>query len=240
MHTQPGLNSERPKLRSARGGQRSLLAMAALVGVLGMAAGLTTVQATELTDDLDSIQNFPTVSFDASSGLVSAGGATVEMLAQETLIAPLNTSVPQESRFTVTVEPGTYKMADGNVKNVTAAAWECRGYQDNPHHSKGAPGVIAKARLFCTGQSGTIPISVHQILGRTSTNSISTLRAVKTSTYTQGVVVNSTAPTVWYVPRTGPGATRGAYFRASHAGQSAPPLITFYTKGAASQFIWVP
>lgn len=107
MHTQPGLNSERPKLRSARGGQRSLLAMAALVGVLGMAAGLTTVQATELTDDLDSIQNFPTVSFDASSGLVSAGGATVEMLAQETLIAPLNTSVPQESRFTVTVEPGT-------------------------------------------------------------------------------------------------------------------------------------
>lgn len=211
----------------------------AAIGILFMAAGETAVQATELADSVDAIKDFPTVSFDVSAGLASADGATVEMLTRETLLAPLNTSAPQESRFTVSVEPGTYRMADGRVQSVTAAAWECIGYQDNPHYSTGAPGVIAKARLYCTGQTGTIPISVHQILGRTTTNSISTLQIVKTSTYTQGVVVNSAAPRVWYVPRTGSGAPRGAYFRASHAGQSAPPLITFYTRGAASQFIWV-
>lgn len=132
-------------------------------------------------------------------------------------------------------------MADGRVISYdTARTSNCVGKQDDPHYSSGARGVIAKARVSCTGPYGTIPIMIQSYLGRTNKNSIKTLVVVKESEYTQGVVTNS-GPTTWYVPKLGEqGAPRGAYFRASHAGQSAPPLKTFYTKGAGSNFKWVP
>jgi hypothetical protein len=141
---------------------------------------------------------------------------------------------------TFTVGPGTYKDAAGKVLVLKdGATWTCVGVTDDPHYSKGAEGVIAKTRLACGGPAGTIPIEVQSLLGRTTKNSISSLKIVKESNYVQYVVSNGSYKT-WYVPETGKkGSTRGAYFRASNVGRSAPPLKTFSTTPGASNFKYV-
>lgn len=147
-----------------------------------------------------------------------------------------------ETTSTFTVEPGNYVTKDGQRLSVAAAAtYQCTGKTDNPHWSSGSASVIAKTRVTCTGPTATIPINVYSMLGKTSQNSVSSLSIVATSQYTQNVVVNAGA-TTWYVPAEGSGTkiSRGAYFRGSHSGAGAPPLIPFNIGAAASDFIWVP
>lgn len=145
----------------------------------------------------------------------------------------------QDGSFTVSVEPGAYLDASGTRRVFAAATvWTCALKTHNPHYSSGANGVIAKATVSCTGQFAVLPIRVYMMLGRTTTNSIGSLKIVNESSYTQNVTVNGPART-WYVPQTGTGAARGAYFRASSSAQPMPPLIPFNIPAHASAFLWV-
>ncbi len=173
----------------------------------------------------------------ATPNAVAVGEAPVEIrdMAEFSL-----TMTGAATTWQFSIPAGTYRDAAGDVQQFSSAvAYVCTGTSDNPHYSSGSSGVIAKSRVSCTGPNSTIPIRVLSLLGRTTTNSISSLKIVKESEYPQSVVVNGPART-WYVPELGEnGAKRGAYFRASHAGQSVPPMQTFSTRGGASKFVYV-
>lgn len=147
-----------------------------------------------------------------------------------------------ETVSTFTVGAGTYKV-DGapNVTLSAAATYTCTGKTDSPHWSSGSASVIAKTRVTCAGPSGTIPIRVYSLLGRTTQNNISTLKIVAESNYVQNVVVNL-GTTTWYVPAQNSGThiPAQAYFRGSHSGSGEPPLLPFNISAAASNFLWVP
>lgn len=146
----------------------------------------------------------------------------------------------EDGTFSVSMNPGTYRDAAGAVRTYAyTPRWECTLKTNNPHYSIKNGGVIAKATVSCKGEAGTLPINVYMVLGRTTTNSISTLKIVKESQYTQHVQANGGAMT-WYVPRDPlPGAIRGAYFRASSIAAPMPPLLSFDIAPHASQFIYV-
>lgn len=159
-----------------------------------------------------------------------------QLAAEDLLVTP---SEDSSDTFTVSAPSGQYIDGAGVQRAFAATAtWTCRLQTHNPHYSVGAAGVIAKATVSCTGPSATIPIRVYMLLGRTTQNSISSLKIVKESNYIQMVTVNGTART-WYVPQTGTGAKRGAYFRASSSAEGAPPLIPFDIGVHASAFLWV-
>lgn len=152
---------------------------------------------------------------------------------------------PQEVEFTVPA--GVYRGPDGEVISVSRAiSHVCELQSDTPHWSTPGQTVLFKPRVRCKGQVGVIPIRVNGLLGRTSVNSISTLRIVAESDYTQNVQVTSNTVygprTTWYVPRleSSTKISRSAYFRGSSSAIPAPPLIAFNIPAHASQFLWVP
>lgn len=153
------------------------------------------------------------------------------------------TDETSESHFTITLAPGVYRDAAGDKLIAPQAVdWVCIGKQDNPHYSKGAGGVISKARVTCSGPNATLRIKVSSVLAKAPTNNVSKLKILASSEYVQNVVANGQA-TTWYVPKLGePGVTRGAagYWRASHVGVSMPPLLTFATIPGASQMTFIP
>ncbi len=142
---------------------------------------------------------------------------------------------------TFSLDAGTYVDGAGTLRTYTSTfSCICGGTVDNPHYSSGAGGVIAKVKVTCSGPDATLPIEVHALLGRTTVNDVSTLQVVAVTDKIQNVVVNSSTPTVWWVPDAGvSGAQRGAYFRASASGQFAPPLLTYYFSAGASNFLYV-
>lgn len=164
--------------------------------------------------------------------------ATQEFPAQQILMDPSGA----QTTSTFTVAPGRYTVKGGaDVTLAAAATYTCTGKTDNPHYSSGAASVIAKTRVTCSGPAGNIPIRVYSLLGRTTQNNVSTLAIVAESNYVQNVAVNI-GTTTWYVPAQNSGThiPRAAYFRGSHSGQGAPPLIPFTIGAAASSFIYVP
>lgn len=174
-------------------------------------------------------------------GTTAASAATDGVgIAKELAAEALQVSTTQpDGTFEVSVGAGEYVDASGARRSFAArTVWTCALKTHNPHYSSGAKGVIAKATVSCTGDFAVLPIRVYMMLGRTTTNSISSLKVVKESNYTQNVTVNGSGRT-WYVPQTGNGATRGAYFRASSSAQPAPPLIPFNIPAHASAFLWV-
>ncbi|WP_236968807.1 hypothetical protein [Microbacterium aurantiacum] len=146
-----------------------------------------------------------------------------------------------------TIEAGQYRGPDGERITIAAtASYTCILTVDNPHWSSGSQSVIAKPRVACKGPVSTIPIRVQGLLGKTSANSIPTLRTVAESNYVNNVTVNSSTVfgprQTWYVPREGSGTriSRGAYFRGSASAAASAPLLPFNIPNAASQFLWVP
>ncbi|MBD8729364.1 hypothetical protein [Frigoribacterium sp. CFBP 13707] len=148
----------------------------------------------------------------------------------------------QPTTSTFTVDPGTYSVDGTETVLRAAATYTCSGKTDSPHYSKNGGSVIAKTRVNCSGPSGVIPIRVYSLLGKTSTNNISTLKIVAESNYVQNVTVNSPTPQTWYVPAQGSPTkiAAGAYFRGSHSGAGAPPLQAFNIGAAPSSFVYVP
>lgn len=155
------------------------------------------------------------------------------------------TSADDVSTSTFTVEPGTYTDAAGQTRTFAAKAqWRCVGKTDDPHWSKGAASVIAKTRVSCEGPTANLPIRVDSLLGRTTSNSTSSLKIVAESNYVQNVSAdpNGLGLQIWYVPEQGSGIhiARAAYFRGSHSGEAAPPLVPFTIGAGASRFKYVP
>lgn len=178
---------------------------------------------------------FPFSGASAASAATDSAGIAKELAAEALQVS---TTRP-DGTFQVSVEAGEFVDASGVRRSFAAkSVWTCALKTHNPHYSSGAKGVIAKATVSCTGEFAVLPIRVYIMLGRTTTNSISSLKIVKESNYTQNVTVNGAGRT-WYVPQTGNGATRGAYFRASSSAQPAPPLIPFNIPAHASAFLWV-
>lgn len=179
------------------------------------------------------------LSFVAPAPMAGADAGEDSRVRKLTLEVMRTSDTEPDGTFTVSVEPGAYVDASGAQRTFAEkSVWTCILKTHNPHYSSGASGVIAKATVSCTGQWAVIPIGVYMMLGRTTQNSISSLKIVKESHYTRNVTVNGPA-TTWYVPRTGTGAKRGAYFRASSSAQPRPPLIPFNIPAHASAFVWV-
>ncbi len=137
----------------------------------------------------------------ATPNAVAVGEAPVEIrdMAEFSL-----TMTGAATTWQFSIPAGTYRDAAGDVQQFSSAvAYVCTGTSDNPHYSSGSSGVIAKSRVSCTGPNSTIPIRVLSLLGRTTTNSISSLKIVKESEYPQSVVVNG--PAEIPVPKDGDG-----------------------------------
>lgn len=181
-----------------------------------------------------SVKDIPTISFNASTGEVKSSSNTVK-------VALLGSSGESSSSFKVTMEPGVYRDANQTIRNFASGfSVTCTGTEDSPHWSVGSKGVIAKARVTCTGSGATLRVAVQQYLGRTAYPKIETLKIVKESNYVQSVTTNTGKPVTWYVPKLGEtGAPAKAYFRASHAGGTVPPFVSVTVRGTASKFLWV-
>lgn len=145
-----------------------------------------------------------------------------------------------ETTVKFSLPAGTYKDAAGATVNYAAkATWTCHLRANYPHYSKNNKGVIAKAQVNCIGSHGTLPIRVYQILGRNTKKSTSGMKFVRTSNYIQNVMANRGWSNPWYVPRSGAGAARGAYFRNGASASVMTPLKGTNIASHASPIIWV-
>lgn len=148
------------------------------------------------------------------------------------------------SSFSFEVAAGSYRDADGKILNLPqGATYTCIGRQENPHISVGAGGVISKARLKCSGPVGNIPIRVTSLLGKSPTSNPADLVIRASSSYIQNVFVNAARwSDPWYVPqKPAKGVPKGAsgYWRASHVGESVPPMVTFSTAPGRSAMTYL-
>ncbi len=152
------------------------------------------------------------------------------------------TSTDGASTSTFSVPAGTYTDASGTARTFAAKAqWVCTGKTDSPHWSKGAASVIAKTRVSCKGPTANLPIRVESLLGRSASNNVSSLKIVAESNYVQNVPAdpNGFGLKTWYVPEEGVGIHigKGGYFRGSHSGEAAPPLVPFSIGSGASALV---